>query len=486
MKNELVHLPGLTPAENHLLNSLLAQLRAKRSRNFKRDLYYRAKARLEANVRSGVIPEQYYRMGLVLGWCEKAVNLLARRTNLADLAWPGHDLAALGWSQLETGNDWSTEIHGALVESLVQGVSFLVTSTPAPADVAAGAPPAMVHAVSALTGTGLFNPRTRRLDAFVKVTEEKAGHVGELTFYLPGRQITAARHLSNQGPQGDWRILADNRHQLGVPVEPLVYRPRTGRRMGTSRITHPMMAIQDAGLRELIRLEGHMDVFSFPEFWMLGADPSIFDASEFAVMLGRIKGIPDDEDATTPRADVRQFAAANPTPHLANLNAQAKLFAREASLPDASLAITDLANPTSAEAYDAAQYELIHEAEGATRAWTEPIRRTAARLLHLANDGDIPDDTANLRPVWRNPRYLTRAAEADAGLKQLSAVPWLADTTVGLDLVGLTADQQAIALAERGDAQALELARDILATAPDPGIALDPQVAPIQDTTETS
>jgi hypothetical protein len=33
-------------------------------------------------------------------------------------------------------------------------------------------------------------------------------------------------------------------------------------------------------------------------------------------MLGRIKGIPDDEDATNPRADVKQFPAATPQPHI--------------------------------------------------------------------------------------------------------------------------------------------------------------------------
>lgn len=133
-----------------------------------------------------------------------------------------------------------------------------------------------------------------------------------------------------------------------------------------------MMAIQDAAVRELVRVEGHMDVYSYPEMWMLGADESVFrnpdgtPASKWQVMLGRIKGLPDDEEATQPRADVKQFPASSPEPHLAALNAFAKLFAREASLPDTALALTDVSNPTSAETYDASQYELIAEAEGAT------------------------------------------------------------------------------------------------------------------------
>jgi hypothetical protein len=60
------------------------------------------------------------------------------------------------------------------------------------------------------------------------------------------------------------------------------------------------------------------------------------------------------------------------------------MFAREASLPDTSVAITDIANPTSADSYDASQNELIAEAEGATDDWTPPLRRSIQRALAIA------------------------------------------------------------------------------------------------------
>ena len=50
---------------------------------------------------------------------------------------------------------------------------------------------------------------------------------------------------------------------------------------------------------------------------------------------------------------------------------------------------------------------------------------------------------------FRNPRYLSRSAQADAGAKQLGAVPWLAETEVGLELLGLDSQQIARALAEK-------------------------------------
>jgi hypothetical protein len=33
----------------------------------------------------GIVPEQYYRLGLVLGWSAKAVDALGRRCNLASM-----------------------------------------------------------------------------------------------------------------------------------------------------------------------------------------------------------------------------------------------------------------------------------------------------------------------------------------------------------------------------------------------------------------
>lgn len=193
-----------------------------------------------------------------------------------------------------------------------------------------------------------------------------------------------------------------------------------------------------------------MDVYAYPEFWLLGSDASVFknpDGSmkaSWQVMLGRLKAIPDDDSAPEglERPSVQKFDAASPEPHLAALNAFAKLFARETSLPDTALAITDVSNPTSAESYDASQYELIAEAEGAADDFSPGLRRAMVRALAMLNgEPEIPVSWESIDTRWRNPRFLSRSAEADAGLKQLQAIPRLAESEVGLELVGLS-DQQ--------------------------------------------
>jgi hypothetical protein len=241
-------------------------------------------------------------------------------------------------------------------------------------------------------------------------------------------------------------------------VEPLVYKPRPSRRYGQSRLTRPIMGLHMQAVRELIRLEGHMDIYSYPEFWLLGGDMSAFknaDGSQKAmwqVMLGRIKGLEDNPEKpdNLARPDVKQFPAASPAPHGDALDILSRAFAREASLPDSAVALKGLSNPTSADAYDASQYELIAEAEGAMADWSAPLSRTAARALAILNGVDsIPDEWLSIQPGWLGAKFESRAAKADAGAKQLASVPWLAETQVGLELLGLSEDQIKRALAER-------------------------------------
>ena len=56
--------------------------------------------------------------------------------------------------------------------------------------------------------------------------------------------------------------------------------------------------------------------------------------------------------------------------------------------------------------------------------------------------------------------HLSRASQADAGMKQLAAVPWLAETDVGLELLGLSDQQITRAMSQRRRA----VGRDVLTT----------------------
>ena len=458
---EQVNVAGLTDDENATANLLLQRLDARRSRNLLRESYYDGK-RAVKNI-STIVPPQYHSLGLILGWAAKSVDVMARRCNVDSFSWPDGDIDELGMTEFVDDNMLHSELSAGIASALKLGTAFLVNTRGE-----AGEPTSLLHMKDALNATGEWNRRTRRLDSLLSVTERKDNRVTAFVLYLDGVTITAEL-------DGGWSVVDRQEHPWGVPAEPLIYKPQT-RDFGYSRITRPVMGLQDAAVRALVRMEGHMDIYSYPELLLLGADKSVFtdeqgnSLPDWRVMMGRIKGIPDDQDApdNLARASVQQFAASSPDPHLAQINALAKLFARESSLPDSAVAITDVSNPTSAESYDASQYELIAEAEGAVDDFSRPIDRAVRRGLLIQNGLEVePESWRTISAKWRNPKFESRAQAADAGMKQLTALPWLADTSVGLDLLGLTATQIRDALAERKRTQGRNTLNAIAAAAAD-------------------
>lgn len=442
---EKIAIPNLGRDDNDLINRLLEKLRGHNRRNSLRAAHYDGK---HACKQIGtVVPPQYYRLGVVLGWSAKAVDILARRCNLDGFVWPDGDIDSLGLPDVVDDNFLYAEVSAALVSSLIHGAVFSVNTVGGD-----GEPASLVHFKDAMNATGDWNPRTRRMDNLLSVvSRDGEGNPTGLALYLDGETVTAEKDA------GKW-LFDRTEHDFGVPVEALVYKPRVGRPMGCSRISRPVMSLHDQALRTVIRMEGHMDVYSFPEMWMLGADPSVFKNPDGTVkpvwqtMIARIKGIPDDDDApeSLARADVKQFPAASPQPHLDALKQQAQLFSGETSIPLTSLGVSDMSNPTSADSYIASREDLIAEAEGATDDWSPPLRRTMMRALAIVNGfGSVPDEWKTINAKWRSPMFLSRAAQADAGSKQIATVPWLADTTVGLELLGLSDQQIARAMSER-------------------------------------
>lgn len=462
--SKTVRLPGVTNDENALINGLLAEIDRRRRANLLRTSYYEGKRTIQFV--GTLIPPQYFNLGLTLGWTGKAVDALARRCNLNGFVWPDGDLDSIGGDDIWDDNHLASEVDGAIVAAMQHGPAFLINTIGEVDE-----PTALIHVKDATEATGVWNRRRRHLDNLLSVIDkDKDGQLLTLALYLDNETITTYRDKASL----KWQVDRAE-HVYGVPAEVLPYQPAPKRPFGYSRITQRMMGLQDAAVRALARREGHMDVFSYPEFWLLGADESALknadgtQKSVWEARLGRIKGLPDDEDATTPqnaRADVKQFPAASPEPHWSDINGLAKLFAREASLPDTAVAISGLSNPTSAESYDASQYELIAEAEGAVDDFTPALRKSFVRALAMLNKiaiSDVPDDWKSIDTQWRDPRYLSRAAVADAGTKQLSAVPWLADSEVGLELLGLTPQQVKRAMADKRRAGVAPLMQKLLA-----------------------
>lgn len=460
--DETLRVQGLDDDETVTLNLLAKQLRDKTRHNKKRSDLYDGKSALRQV--GTIIPPQYHNLGLALGWTAKGVDGLARRCNLDEMVWADGDLDSLGMQELEDSNFLLSELSQGRTDSLIHGISYLITTQGDDDE-----PKALVHAKDALNATGEWNNRKRRLDNLLSVTSRDRNRITGFVLYLDGETINADLR------DGKWEV-DRSEHPWHVPVDPLVYKPRSSKRMGRSRITPAAISHQYAALRELVRLEAHMDVFTIPQLILLGASESIFKDSSggykpsWKIALGRALAIPDAVDDRGEvieggRAEVQHISAQSPAPHLADLNALAKLEAREYDLPDSAFALTDMANPTSEGSYIAGREDLIAEAEGATEDWSVPIRRRLQTALAIQNGlSEIPKEWASIDTKWRSPMYLSKSAQADAGAKQIAAAPdWVRETKVGLEVLGFTSQQIELMIAERDKMRGRQSAESLIA-----------------------
>ncbi|AYD84588.1 portal protein [Mycobacterium phage Paito] len=449
-------IPDLNDDVVDKINGLYQQLVDHTPRNLLRASFYDGKYAIRQI--GNLIPPEYLRTATVLGWSAKAVDTLARRCNLESFVWPDGDFGSIGGPDVWDENFFATKANNGMVSSLIHGPAFLINT-----EGGAGEPDSLIHVKSALQATGEWNARRNAMDSLLSVTSrDDRGQPTGIALYEDGVTVTA-----DLDDDGDWQVDVRT-HKLGVPVEVLPYKPREDRPLGSSRITRPVMSLQQRALKGCIRMDGHADVYSFPQLILLGADAKNFRNKDgsmkpaWQIALARVFALPDDEDepdAARARADVKQFPASSPQPHIEMLEQIAMMFSGETSIPVESLGFSNRANPTSADAYIASREDLIAEAEGATDDWSPAFRRSMIRALAIKNGLDrIPDAWKTIDSKFRSPLYLSKAAQADAGAKMLGAGPeWLKDTEVGLELLGLDAQQVKRALAERRRASSLSI-----------------------------
>jgi hypothetical protein len=448
----LIRIPGLNDYEQGQLDELVLQWRAKRPRNNLRAAFYDM-TNSERSLMSNQVPAVIRRRKFVLGWSAIAVDKLNRRCNLNgiyDAA--GHDLDDLGLDDLVRRNRLTGEISRAGLSSLKHSVSWLVTTQ---GDTSAGEPPVLINARDAVTATGIWDTRLRALRSFLSITAlDDDGEPVEMTMYLFNLNVLLRKE------NGSWKV--DRRkHIYGVPVDPLVYKADVGRPFGRSRISRSVMSIHMQALGAMIRADVNGEAYSLSRYVLLGATEEAFKNADgspkpaWQAAWDAVWAVGDDDAAAVPRADVKRFSGESPEPQLAHLRMLAQQFSGETGIPIGELGLLNDANPTSADALTVGKDDLFAEAEQTTDGWSPDISSCITRALTMLN-GDVPADL-DIREDWRNPRYVSRASEADAASKVIDKFPWLAETEVGLELAGLSPDQIKRALAEKRTAQARQL-----------------------------
>lgn len=473
---------GLAEDDAALMARLVKQWQAKRARNALRRQYRDMQVNV-AFLGASVPPYMRDQLDIVCGWPDKAVTSLASRCMWDGVTSPSGEEDPLGAMSLLHENRFDLLVPELVDATLTYCCSFVVAL---PGDPVAGDPDVVVTGADALWATGLWDVRRRGLEAGLLV--DSADDNGKPTSVL----LLTSEHVTRLalGDRG-WVAVARMDHSLGrVPMEPLPYRPALGRPFGRSRISREVMSITDRVVRAGFRTEVSSDLYAAPALLLLGADETMFQNAQgdkvplWSWYMGRLKSLPKDEDGDKP--DLQVIPQQSMEPFLAMKRALAAEFASATSLPISALGIVQ-DNPSSAEAIYAAKEDLVIEAQNTTRSIGYGLNRIVQDAICL-RDGipvtEMDDEVRNLATRWRNPAMPSVVSQSDAVVKQISAIPELAQTDVALEELGYSAEQIVRIRSQIKRAQAGGVLDRLLASTPAPAepAPQEPAEAPVEVT----
>jgi hypothetical protein len=283
-------------------------------------------------------------------------------------------------------------------------------------------------------------------------------------------------------------------HHIGAPLmEVLAYRPTIRRPFGHSRITRAVMSITDSAVREALRTEVAAEFYTTPQKYLLGADDGLFDekmpredtdgpvegaingpqrpaqmsrSAMWDAYIGSMFAITRDEQGELPTFG--QLPQMTMQPHMDYMRSLAARFAGETNIPVSSLGIIH-DNPASAEAIYAAKEDLIIEAQELNATNGRALKNLGLMVMSMLIGrpvDDLTDDERAIAPKFRNPAMPSVVSQSDAIIKQVTALPWLAETTVVLEELGYSAEQITRLLSDKRKASAYETVRSLSQPSP--------------------
>jgi hypothetical protein len=443
---------GLTPEERGELEELFATWEAKLIRNRLRMKYYNGKAGLKD---LGItIPPTLTRVDMVCGWPAKAVDALAVRSAFDGFVFAEEVEDDLSATLL--ANNFKNLYSQAVNSELIHSCSFATVTKGAPDE-----PVVQIGFYSALNAAALWDSRKKRIKCgFTVVSLDKDGNPDWINMYTDDYvlQMTA---------RDKYWSLERLEHAQGRPLmEPLVYRPSLDRPFGKSRISRAVMSIADSAVREMLRTEVHAEIYAVPQKYLIGLDLSAEDKQKISNFINTYFYATRDENGNLP--EFGQLPQASMDPHINYMRSLAAQFAGETGMPISSLGVIH-DNPASAEAIYAAKEDLIIEAEALNETNGQSLHNIGLLALAIAKDTTVDkltDAEKSIMPKFRPVDKPSVASQADAMMKQVSAAPWIANTTVFLEELGYNDEQITRMQNERRRAEGQKTFEEIIKATP--------------------
>lgn len=449
---------GLDTDNELELQTLFTTLADKTERNMLKNKYYDMKNRLKD---MGIaIPPQLKGFGAVVGWPKKAVDALANRSIFEGFVHEDEDSNAALAGILEQ-NRFDLLNRQATRSELIHSCSFLTISK---GDPDTGEPEVIISAYSAEHAAAIWDSRNKRLKAGMTVTERGtvSGNDQEpvrIYYYTD----THVHDLTREG--NTWALVESHKHTMGRPLmEVLAYDATIDRPFGRSRINRAVISICDSAMRASLRAEVASEFFTTPQRYIMGADEDLFsNKSPVEAYMGWMLAITKNSDGEDPK--VGQFEPMSMRPHIEYLSGLAARFAGETSLPISSLGIVQ-DNPASAEAIYASKEDLIIEAQNLNRSNGPALKNLSYMILAILQERSfaeiVREQGSRITVKFKSPAMPSIVSQSDAMVKQVSAIPWIAETRVALEELGYDESQIARLLSDKRRAVGASTLRELM------------------------
>ena len=437
---------GLAPEDAATVRDLLEVWRSKRRRNLLRGRYYEMHQRPRELGIS--VPPNLRQLEQVVGWPAKAVDALADRSQFDGFT--ARDSGALERLQgICDANGMRRAYRKAVISELKHSCSFLTVTS--------GDSGPVVRAYPATGASALWSYELNRIAAGLVVVDydTRPGRRDDPTWVNVFTDAAVIR-IRRTGAGWAAEYLP---HSMGrCLMEPLAYAATLERPFGKSRISRAVMNITDDAMRESVRSEVSSEFFTSPQRYLLGAEKgALGDQSKWDAYIGTIFAIPKDEDGDIPQYG--QLAQGSMQPHIDYMRTLAARFSGETNVPVSSLGVIH-DNPSSAEAIYAAKEDLVVDAQNLNADNGEALRNVALMALAIEDGTDFAAAQAagyGVQAKFRNPAMPSVVSQADAMVKMIGALPWLAESDVALEEFGFSDEQIQRLRSDRVRAQSREL-----------------------------
>lgn len=255
----------------------------------------------------------------------------------------------------------------------------------------------------------------------------------EINFYEPGRVTVIKRTSAStwvatpyKVPNGEMMMFAFVHNSNGM------------RPFGQSRITKPVKSLTRAAIRTTWHMILSGAFYAAPKYAVLGLSDKQFDAmseDKRKFYMDMMMLFTRDKSGNSP--NIQQFSGNSPQPFIDELEYYAGQLCGATGIPMSSL--VDTGHYTSADAMSAAAKNLVIAARDDIMADSRTLRKIALLVMAIAENTTVDKLTDEQKTVTAHflaPDMPSRSQLADATLKNIQALPWLAETDLALENLG--------------------------------------------------